>query len=277
MSLQDGARERERFARLFAKYFDNQFELIDRLRPEVIGHFDLCRLYYPDTNFKEYPEVWAKIERNIELAVSYGALFELNASAFRKGWKTGYPGAEVFDVSTTLYATGDRVARRLLIFRLLLSSRRFWKKEVDSRCRTTRMDLKQLDCTTTRLTSICEIVKSENYGSSFQRDSVEGANREPSSGGEQRRSRSKVNLGWRNGLDCMQIVDGKLVLKDSDSNNRGSKINKRSLMLSDPDSVIGVVLARLKPPSIAPREPPRCSPSASGRPTRHLPRSRARS
>ncbi|GAA5850716.1 hypothetical protein JCM3766R1_000184 [Sporobolomyces carnicolor] len=97
VSLQDGARERERFARLFAKYFDNQFELIDRLRPEVIGHFDLCRLYYPDTNFKEYPEVWAKIERNIELAVSYGALFELNASAFRKGWKTGYPGAEVFD------------------------------------------------------------------------------------------------------------------------------------------------------------------------------------
>lgn len=99
LSLQPGSGEHERFSSLFKKYFENQFELINRLRPEVIGHFDLCRLYYPEMDFRQFPDVWEQIERNIELAVSYGGLFELNASAFRKGWKTGYPGVEVFDVS----------------------------------------------------------------------------------------------------------------------------------------------------------------------------------
>ncbi|GAA5899455.1 histidinol-phosphatase [Sporobolomyces salmoneus] len=105
LSLQSGSNEHDRFSRLFCKYFDNQFELIYRLRPEVIGHFDLCRLYYPEKDFREFPEVWKKVERNIELAVSYGALFELNASAFRKGWETGYPGVEVFDA---ILAKGGR-------------------------------------------------------------------------------------------------------------------------------------------------------------------------
>ena len=50
-------------------------------------------------DFRDFPEAWRRIERNIRYAVSYGALFELNASAFRKGWSTGYPGVEVFDVS----------------------------------------------------------------------------------------------------------------------------------------------------------------------------------
>jgi histidinol-phosphatase (PHP family) len=38
------------------------------------------------------------IEIGVEYAASYGALFEINASAFRKGWKTAYPGADIFDV-----------------------------------------------------------------------------------------------------------------------------------------------------------------------------------
>lgn len=99
---EESSSRRTRFERLFSKYFDQQYELIKRLKPEVIGHFDLIRLYYPNMSFKsEFPEtVWKKIERNIETAVEYGALFELNSSAFRKGWKTGYPGVDVFDVSS---------------------------------------------------------------------------------------------------------------------------------------------------------------------------------
>lgn len=91
--------EQDRFLQLFSTYFDDQYTLLDRLRPEVVGHFDLCRLYYPSIDFRSFPEVWEKIQRNVKLAVEFGALFELNASAFRKGWNTGYPGVEVFDVS----------------------------------------------------------------------------------------------------------------------------------------------------------------------------------
>ncbi|GAA5885996.1 hypothetical protein JCM6882_004227 [Rhodosporidiobolus microsporus] len=97
LAAQAGSDEHERLSRLFSTYFDNQLELMTRLEPEIVGHFDLCRLYYPSIDFRSFPDVWARIERNIDFAISYGAIFEVNASAFRKGWSTAYPGTEVFD------------------------------------------------------------------------------------------------------------------------------------------------------------------------------------
>ncbi|PIL25971.1 hypothetical protein GSI_11725 [Ganoderma sinense ZZ0214-1] len=79
-------------------YFDAQFVLMQRFRPEIIGHFDLCRLYNPALRFSEYPAALDKLTRNIQFATSYGALFELNAAAFRKGWDDAYPGEDVVKV-----------------------------------------------------------------------------------------------------------------------------------------------------------------------------------
>ncbi|KAI0080487.1 histidinol phosphate phosphatase H [Panus rudis PR-1116 ss-1] len=76
-------------------YFDAQYELMQRYRPEVIGHIDLCRLYEPDLTLSDFPSAWEKLRRNVEFAVGYGALFELNAAAFRKGWASSYPGRDV--------------------------------------------------------------------------------------------------------------------------------------------------------------------------------------
>ena len=84
---------------LLCSYFDSQYEVIQRLHPEVIGHIDLCRLYNPDMNLRDYPAAWAKLERNVDYAIAYGALFELNSAAFRKGWKTAYPGEDIIQVS----------------------------------------------------------------------------------------------------------------------------------------------------------------------------------
>ncbi|KAI0666525.1 polymerase/histidinol phosphatase-like protein [Trametes maxima] len=80
-------------------YFDAQYELMRRFRPEVIGHFDLCRLYNPMLRFADYPGALERIRRNVHFAVEYGALFELNAAAFRKGWDGAYPGEDVVEVS----------------------------------------------------------------------------------------------------------------------------------------------------------------------------------
>ena len=79
-------------------YFDAQYELIQRFKPEVIAHFDLCRLYNPDLRFGDFPVVQKMIERNIRFAVDYGALFEINAAAFRKKWRTPYPAEDVVEV-----------------------------------------------------------------------------------------------------------------------------------------------------------------------------------
>jgi histidinol-phosphatase (PHP family) len=83
---------------LLLSYFDAQYDLMRRFHPEIIGHFDLCRLYRPALRFKDYPAVWAKVERNVQFAAEYGALFELNAAAFRKGWDDAYPGSDIIQV-----------------------------------------------------------------------------------------------------------------------------------------------------------------------------------
>ncbi|KZT09920.1 histidinol phosphate phosphatase H [Laetiporus sulphureus 93-53] len=76
-------------------YFDAQYEVLQRLHPEVIGHIDLCRLYNPSLRLADYPRAWEKLERNIRYAIEYDALFELNAAALRKKWDTSYPGEDV--------------------------------------------------------------------------------------------------------------------------------------------------------------------------------------
>lgn len=93
---------------LMRSYLDLQYEVMQRLRPEVIGHFDLCRLFRPAGRFRradaakqdaQEDEVWTRVVRNVRYAAKYGALFEVNAAAFRKGWDEAYPGREVLDVS----------------------------------------------------------------------------------------------------------------------------------------------------------------------------------
>lgn len=97
--------------RLCLSYFDAQYKLINELRPEVIGHFDLVRLFAPDLKiyaaeeFGSEPitglrkEVAAAADRNIRLAASYGALFEVNSASVRKGWPSPYPADDVMKVS----------------------------------------------------------------------------------------------------------------------------------------------------------------------------------
>lgn len=101
LSRPDEVTQREK---LMSLYFDAQYEVLRRFRPEVIGHFDLCRLYFPAVEFGAYPAAMSKIERNIRLAVDYGALFEINAAGFRKGWRTACPGADVIQVRRTIGA-----------------------------------------------------------------------------------------------------------------------------------------------------------------------------
>ncbi|PCH44373.1 histidinol phosphate phosphatase H [Wolfiporia cocos MD-104 SS10] len=79
-------------------YFDAQYQVLSRFHPEIVGHIDLCRLYNPGLRFYDYARARQKLERNIKYAVGYGALFELNAAALRKGWDACYPGEDVVEL-----------------------------------------------------------------------------------------------------------------------------------------------------------------------------------
>lgn len=82
-------------------YFDAQYDMLRTHQPEVVGHIDLCLLWTPEISLKGtgMEEVWEKVLRNIDFAISYGGLFEANAAAIRKGWKTSYPNPDIVQVS----------------------------------------------------------------------------------------------------------------------------------------------------------------------------------
>lgn len=73
---------------LFQAYFDAQYEMLTALKPEVVGHFDLIRMYDPSTPLDS--NTLARMRRNVKFVVEYGGLFELNSRGFKKGLK-GYP------------------------------------------------------------------------------------------------------------------------------------------------------------------------------------------
>lgn len=109
--LHDSDRRRAHLLLMLA-YLDAQYALLQHFKPEVIGHFDLCRLFQPDTpmtlagksavqsNLHDLlRQVGAMVKRNVAFAAAYGALFEINSASMRKGWQTPYPGEDVLDVS----------------------------------------------------------------------------------------------------------------------------------------------------------------------------------
>jgi histidinol-phosphatase (PHP family) len=111
-SLQQGDDRIRAHLLLMIAYLDAQHALIQRFKPEVIGHFDLCRLFEKDTpmtlagkdkiSTELHPlleKVDVAVQRNVKAATSYGSLFEINTASVRKGWPTPYPGEDVLDVS----------------------------------------------------------------------------------------------------------------------------------------------------------------------------------
>lgn len=82
----------EQVDKFLEAYFDAQYAMLQRHKPEVVGHIDLCLLWIPQIKLTK---VWEKVRRNVEFAISYGALFEANAAAIRKGWTTSYPSRDV--------------------------------------------------------------------------------------------------------------------------------------------------------------------------------------
>lgn len=81
---------------LFNVYFDHQYDLLLNVKPTVVGHFDLCRMFRPEQELTS--ENWDRINRNIDLIKEYGGLVELNSRAFKKGLKWIYPFKDILQV-----------------------------------------------------------------------------------------------------------------------------------------------------------------------------------
>lgn len=89
---------------LFCHYLDAQLEMLQALKPPVVGHFDLIRLKSdsPDTSFTAWPNVWNKVVRNLRFIATYGGVLELNSSSLRKGMREAYPQVDICKVCLSI-------------------------------------------------------------------------------------------------------------------------------------------------------------------------------
>lgn len=80
----------------FAKrYYAQVAEMVEALRPEVVGHLDLIRKNARAIGLSlealETPEIRAAAEMALEAIRAYGAILDLNTAGWRKGLDTPYP------------------------------------------------------------------------------------------------------------------------------------------------------------------------------------------
>lgn len=81
---------------MYCRYFDLQLEMLETLKPAVVGHFDLVRLFDPD--YKERirkPAIAKRITRNLEAVARLDLILDFNLRALRKGASEPYVSAEI--------------------------------------------------------------------------------------------------------------------------------------------------------------------------------------
>jgi histidinol-phosphatase (PHP family) len=71
---------------LYCEYFDRQYAMLQALRPQVVAHFDLIRIFDPDycRNLSLAAVMW-RIQRNLELIRELDLILDFNVAALRKG------------------------------------------------------------------------------------------------------------------------------------------------------------------------------------------------
>ena len=80
---------------LFRSYFDAQYDMLTTVKPAVVGHFDLVRMYRQDYPLSDH--VWTRIKRNIDYIAEYEGVVEINSRAFKKGLRNPYPLQDIMD------------------------------------------------------------------------------------------------------------------------------------------------------------------------------------
>lgn len=80
---------------LLVRYYRALAEMVDGLRPEVVGHFDLPRLFSQAHVSHEDSTVRAARRDALAVVGQRGALLEVNTAGIRKGLGGPYPAAAV--------------------------------------------------------------------------------------------------------------------------------------------------------------------------------------
>lgn len=85
---------------LYCRYFDLQYAQLRKLKPAVVAHFDLIRLFDPDYPQRlALPSVEQRIIRNLTAIREWGLILDFNVAALRKGAPEPYVSAPILSMA----------------------------------------------------------------------------------------------------------------------------------------------------------------------------------
>jgi histidinol-phosphatase (PHP family) len=88
---------------LYCRYFDQQYTMIQLLKPAVVGHFDLIRIF--DADYKKRllrPEIMNRIKRNLNLIKELDLIMDFNLRALFKGADEPYISRVILEMAKEL-------------------------------------------------------------------------------------------------------------------------------------------------------------------------------
>ncbi|HID70743.1 MAG TPA: histidinol-phosphatase HisJ family protein [Desulfobacterales bacterium] len=88
---------------LYCRYFDQQYTMLKLLKPAVVGHFDLIRIF--DAEYKkrlQHPEILNRIERNLVLIKELDLIMDFNLRALFKGADEPYISRVILEMARKL-------------------------------------------------------------------------------------------------------------------------------------------------------------------------------
>lgn len=88
---------------LYCRYFDLQHKMIQTLKPDVVAHFDLIRIFDSDYPMRlKAAEVNGRMVRNLELIGKMDLILDFNVAALRKGATEPYLSRPILDQALSL-------------------------------------------------------------------------------------------------------------------------------------------------------------------------------
>jgi histidinol-phosphatase (PHP family) len=86
--------------KLYCRYFDLQYEQIQAIRPDVVAHFDLIRIYDKDYLQRwQVPQIRKRIQRNLKAIADMALILDFNVAALRKGADEPYISRPILEMA----------------------------------------------------------------------------------------------------------------------------------------------------------------------------------
>lgn len=95
--FEEAVKYRDGLEPFLVRYFNLVERMVNALNPEVVGHFDLPRLYAGNAPEFDSDPVLNAIDSALEACAEAGSILDLNVSAIRKGLDHSYPAPNILE------------------------------------------------------------------------------------------------------------------------------------------------------------------------------------